>query len=175
MKIFIRVIAVLYILSALTLCTFGQECPTVNLPLALRERNYSGGSCVHATLVSLLRWQGQLKIAADWRKKHSGGEWSHSFHGKLAREDLRYAWCTNGDVKFLEWAISTRRGCGIDVHGGRHMVALVYLDAEWAAILDNNNIHKFIWVPREILIKEWQSGKGWAVAPVYSPAAPLPQ
>jgi len=26
------------------------------------------------------------------------------------------------------------------------MVALVHLDDKWAAILDNNNVEKFIWV-----------------------------
>ncbi len=56
-----------------------------------------------------------------------------------------------------------------------HMVALVHLDAKWAAILDNNNVSKFIWVPRETLIAEWKASYGWAVTPIYTPAAPLPQ
>jgi len=32
------------------------------------------------------------------------------------------------------------------------MVTLVHLDDQWAAILDNNNVSKFIWVPRTALI-----------------------
>jgi hypothetical protein len=59
--------------------------------------------------------------------------------------------------------------------GGAHMVALVHLDDKWAAILDNNNVEKFLWVPRETLIAEWKASYGWAVAPIYTPAAPLPQ
>jgi len=175
MKRIIRASAVACVLLAFALCAYGQEYPTVNVPPALRQRNYSGGSCVHATLISLLRWQGQLGVAKDWRRKYSGGEYPYTFAGKLARENIRYAYTTDGDVKFLEWAIATRRGCGIDIYDGRHMVALVYLDAEWAAILDNNDISEFIWIPRETLITAWQAGKGWAVAPIYSPAAPLPQ
>ncbi len=38
------------------------EYPTVNLPISLRQSNWLGnkneGSCVHATMISLLRWQG---------------------------------------------------------------------------------------------------------------------
>ena len=55
------------------------------------------------------------------------------------------------------------------------MVALVHLDTKWAALLDNNDVSKFIWVPRETLIAEWKASYGWAVVPVYTPAAPLPQ
>ena len=51
----------------------------------------------------------------------------------------------------------------------------VHLDSKWAAILDNNDVSKFIWVPRETLIAEWRASYGWAVVPVYTPAAPLPQ
>ena len=88
---------------------------------------------------------------------------------------IRYAYVTNGDVRFLEWACRTRRGCGITVLGGAHMVALVHLDDKWAAILDNNNVERFIWVPRETLIAEWKASYGWAVTPIYTPTAPLPQ
>jgi hypothetical protein len=82
---------------------------------------------------------------------------------------------TSGDVAFLEWACRTRRGCGIAVKGGKHMVALVHLDSQWAAILDNNNVSKFIWVPRKTLLAEWHASHGWAVVPIYSPSAPVPQ
>ena len=39
----------------------------------------------------------------------------------------------------------------------------------------NNNVERFIWVPRETLIAEWKASYGWAVTPIYTPAAPLPQ
>jgi hypothetical protein len=55
------------------------------------------------------------------------------------------------------------------------MIALVYLDDKWAALLDNNAIENYIWVPRETLIAEWKASLGWAIAPIYTPAAPLPQ
>ncbi len=151
------------------------ERPTVNIPPALRQSNWGGGSCVHACIVSLFRWQARYNTADYWRRTYIGGEKSHLLKLKLDRNGIRYAYVTNGDVRFLEWACSTRRGCAITVLGGKHMVTLVHLDSKWAAILDNNSVSKFIWVPRGSLIAEWKASMGWAVTPVYTPAAPLPQ
>jgi hypothetical protein len=156
-----------------------KERPTVNLPRPMRQSNWLGrqreGSCTWATMISLLRWQ-QRYSTADWiRKNYGDGEWPEDMAQKLDRAKIRYAYVTNGDVKFLEWACKTRRGCGITVMGGAHMVALVYLDDKWAALLDNNAVEKYIWVPRETLIAEWKASYGWAITPIYSPAAPLPQ
>jgi hypothetical protein len=41
------------------------ERPTVNVPVALRQANWTSngsGSCVHATMISLLRWQGRFRM-----------------------------------------------------------------------------------------------------------------
>jgi len=156
------------------------ERPTVNIPLALRQSNWRGprqgeGSCVHACMVSLFRWQARYNTADYWRRSYGDGEMPNGLKYKLDRNGIRYAYVTNGDVSFLEWACSTRRGCAITVLGGRHMVTLVHLDSKWAAILDNNSVSKFIWVPRGSLIAEWKASMGWAVTPVYTPAAPLPR
>ena len=97
-----------------------------------------------------------------------------SYTRQLESAGIRYTQVTNGDVNFLEWACKTRRGCGITVRGGRHMVALVHLDKEWAGILDNNSVDKIKWVPRTALIAEWKASYGWAVVPVYTPSAPMP-
>jgi hypothetical protein len=164
-----------------------KEYPTVNLPLSLRQSNWTmkkgreeEGSCVHATWVSLLRWNGQPDKAAYWRRTYAGGEiaddsWgsTDNFKAKLDREGVRYAYTTSGDVNFLEWACSTRRGAGVTVIGGKHMVALVHFDNEWAGILDNNDVETIHWIPRETFVAEWQNSNGWAVTPVYSPSPPL--
>jgi len=156
-----------------------KERPVVNVPLAMRQSNWLGssreGSCVHASMISLFRWQGRYRTADYWRKTYGNGEWPDDMAAKFDREGIRYAYVENGDVRFLERACRTRRGCGITVMGGAHMVALVHLDDKWAAVLDNNNVSKFIWVPRETLIAEWKASYGWAVTPIYTPAAPLPQ
>jgi len=157
------------------------ERPVVNVPLALRQSNWissdgdGDGSCVHATMISLLRWQGRSHTADYWQRNYGGGECPDDMAAKLDRAGIRYAYVTNGDVRFLEWAIKTRRGCGITVLGGAHFVALVYLDDKQAAILDSNDVSKVRWVSRASLIAEWKASFGWALAPVYSPAAPLPR
>jgi hypothetical protein len=169
----------------LSLCTSSGNSadrpvsPIVNVPMCDRQSNWLGdlgeGSCVHATMVSLFRWQGMYNTAYRWKKTHGNGEWPSNLERQLDDAGIRYTYVTNGDVSFIEWACSTRRGCGITVNGGSHMVVLVHLDAKWSAILDNNDTKRFIWIPRDVLIDEWQRSRGWAVTPVYTPAAPLPR
>jgi len=156
-----------------------QERPVVNPPLKDRQENWRGsrreGSCVWAATITLLRWQGRYNTANRLRQKYGNGEYSEDWAAKMEREGLRYAYVTNGDVRFLEWACRTRRGAGVTVLRGAHMVNLVHLDDEWACLLDNNDTGKYKWVPREMFLAEWRASFGWALTPVYTPAAPLPQ
>ena len=158
--------------------TPAAEIPRISVPSSMRQRNWIGnqgyGSCTHAALITLLRWNGLDKMASTWRRTHGNGEGPWSLSKQLDYGGIRYAYVTNGSVEFLEWAISTRRGCNITVKGGRHMVTLVHLDETHAAVLDNNSPGSFIWMPRNTLISEWKSSMGWAITPCYSPAAPLP-
>ena len=192
-----RILAIMVLLAALTGCDSGIddgrannsvariEYPTVNLPVSLRQQNWRGtlgeGSCVHASLISLFRWQGRYWMANHWRATYGNGEvadesWgrgSNNLRAKLEHEGVRFAYTVDGDVAFLEWACYTRRGCGVTINGGRHMVALVHLDSEWAGLLDNNQVNTIIWVPRDQFISEWHASNSFAVAPVYTPAPPL--
>ena len=151
------------------------ERPTVNLPLSLRQENWGSGSCVHAAIVSLFRWQGRFNMATRWRQVYSGGEDPQGAAEKLDKEGVRYAYTTAGEVKFLEWALRTRRGCGVTVMGGAHFVTLVHLDSKVAILLDNNSIEKYQTVTREAFLAEWRSSNGWALTVLYAPAAPLPR
>ena len=157
---------------------YNIERPIVNPPLALRKSNWIGrqneGSCVHATMISLFWWQHRDNLATRWSTKYDSGESPQGLASKFDKEGVRYAYTVGGDVAFLEWACKTRRGCGITVMGGLHMVALVHLDDKWACILDNNNVAQYKWIPRESLISEWKNSNGWSVAILYTPTAPLP-
>jgi hypothetical protein len=156
-----------------------EERPTVNLPRALRQSNWLGdreeGSCVWATTVSLLRWQGRYNTAEWVRRNYGNGEYPEHWAALAEQAGIRYAMTTEGDEAFLEWACKTRRGAGVTVMGGAHMVALVHLDDRWAALLDNNAPSRYIWVPREMFLAEWRASHGWALTPVYAPCSPLPQ
>src|SRR5205085_10690425 len=87
------------------------EIPTVNIPRALRQRNYEGkklyrdedgrwqgeGSCAHATMISLFPSQGRHNMADAWRKTYDRGETQDATVGdpqcnladKLDREKVR--------------------------------------------------------------------------------------
>jgi hypothetical protein len=154
------------------------EIPTVNLPVNLRQSNWGGGSCVHATLVSLFRWQGRYAMADYWRKTYSDGEYADKLAEKLDKEDVRYAYI-NGkyDVDFLEWACETRRGCGVTVTGknpGDHFVLLCDLTDTDAYIMDNNSTQKYKVIPRDEFLTDWKRSGSWAMTVLYAPAAPLP-
>ena len=156
------------------------EHPVVNLPKSLWQANWSkGGSCVHASLVSLLRWQGECKLADRWRRTHSGGERWYTMAGEMDDGGIPYALHTSGDPAFLEWAIATRRGAAIQIKNNPrsksyHMITLVDLTENYACILDNNDTRRVKWIDRDALVTNWQRSMGWAFTPVYSPAAPMP-
>jgi hypothetical protein len=149
------------------------ERPTMNLPHELRCPNWGGGSCVHASTVMLLRWQGQSEVADWWRSHYQGGEYAQRLNQRLAAAHIRYAYTTKGDVEFLDWALRTRRGAGVTFWPG-HAVNLVHLDAEWAGLLDNNRLQQVIWIPRAEFISRWRGYGGWGWTVVYTPPPPLP-
>ncbi len=150
-----------------------RETPTVNLPASLRQSNYDGGSCGHAALISLLRWQNKSELAAYWRRTYSGGVSSDEMPGYLDRANIPYAQTFNEkNVAFLEWACRTRRGTVVSCHGGRHAVCLVYLDSKVAGILDNNETEKIKWISRQQFLDDWFDSYSWAFTPVFSPVPP---
>lgn len=157
------------------------ESQIVDVPAALRQRNWTSGwgqgSCVHATLINLLRWQGQKQLAASWANAYSGGEGPDGLSDKAASNGLKLVQTQNGDVSFLEWAVRTRRGAGVTVQNASHMVALVGLDAKEALILDPNAPESIQHWARDRFLNEWRSGRGggWAVTPIAgSPLPPKP-
>ncbi len=65
-----------------------REEPVVNLPRSMREWNWGGGSCVHASTVMVFRWSGNYALADYWRKNYSGGESYNGLVGKLNRNKI---------------------------------------------------------------------------------------
>lgn len=158
---------------------YGQEYPTVNLPYALRQENWpgaeGGGSCVHASTISLLRWQGQYALADWWKANYDSGEYASRMVLRLTQAGVAFAETTKGDPAFLDICLKTRRGANVVVRGGAHMVTLVHFDAKYAGILDNNYPEKITWYYRKDFIEHWQKSGGWAFTLWYSPAPPIPR
>ncbi len=153
--------------------------PIVDVPQDYRQANWLGsmrqGSCTIASTCTLLRWQNRIHMADYYRKTYGDGQSPNSINAKFDKDGVRYAETLTGDVKFLEWAMRTRRGANVVWMNGRHMLTLVHLDKDQAAILDNNAIDKVQWMPRERFLAEWRASGGWATTPVYTPMAPTPK
>ena len=115
-----RVFSVLVLLASVAGCevqgnlgaSAPKERPTVNVPAALRQSNWRGpqgqGSCVHASMISLFRWQYRLKTADYWRRAYGDGEYPEDLAAKFDHEGIRYAYVTNGDVR--SWNGRAARG-----------------------------------------------------------------
>lgn len=65
-----------------------MEQPVVKLPRELREWNWGGGSCVHASTVMVLRWSNNMELADWWRKTYSGGESYGGLTSKLTKNKV---------------------------------------------------------------------------------------
>jgi ABC-type bacteriocin/lantibiotic exporter with double-glycine peptidase domain len=154
-----------------------KERPIVNVPHVLRQENWRGnrgsGSCVYASFISLLRWQGQYVLANTIKQKYGDGQNYDGMVAVLERENIRWSGTVGkGDVAFLEWCHRTRRGA-IVTWSPRHVVSLVHFDDKWAGILDNNEVDRIKWIPRNEFVKEWIYRGSWAMTPIYTPPPPL--
>lgn len=151
-----------------------QEFPCVNLPRELREWNWGGGSCVHASTVMQFRWTNMLDLAKWWRETYAGGESYNGLTSKLQRAQINYYSTASGEVEVLERCHRERRGAVIFYYPN-HSILLVHFDHERAIVLDNNRIDAFIEIPRETFVKNWRGYGGVAIVPeIGAPAPPLP-
>jgi hypothetical protein len=150
----------------------------IDLPARWRRHNWIGnrgeGSCVHASLVHLLHWQGRHELADWWQKRYANGETANGLAAKLEAAGVRFAETRDGEESFLEWAIRTRRGAAVVVQSGAHMVNLVGLDRRVAQILDSNAPDRIQEIPRADFLREWKASGGWGVTPVGVPTPPSP-
>lgn len=149
--------------------------PPVDLPYELRMKNYSGGSCVHASTESVMRWQGMPELADWWRATYGGGESSGGLISKCNKAGIRFAYTTEGDVGFLDWVHRTKRGATIFYKPSHSINFYGWTpDGRQAILLDNNHTQEHEYVERETFIKKWKGFGGFALTPVYSPAPPRP-
>ena len=161
----------------------------MKLPPQYRTRNWGGGSCVHASCVSLLRWNGLMELADWWRRTYSGGEYDTRLVQRLEAAGVRYAFAYGGDdanrdgrddgEEFLRWCIRTRRGAGI-FYKPQHSINLVGMDTRYAYLLDNNatdypeRTGSYEKVPLATFFRAWHGFGGFAWTLVYDPPPEAP-
>jgi len=155
----------------------------MNLPPEMRTQNWGGGSCVHASTVSLLRWQGQDQMADWWRNEYSGGEGSDRLVQRMDAAGVKYAHTgglsVDGKRAFLKECCDKRLGAGI-FYKPNHAINLVGMDDQYAYLLDNNattyaerNGH-YERVELNEFFRRWEGygSFGWTLA--YVPPPPVP-
>ncbi|MDQ3288935.1 MAG: hypothetical protein M3Q42_11895 [Pseudomonadota bacterium] len=150
------------------------ETPVANLTRELREWNWGGGSCVHASNVMHLRWHNQLELAKWWRSTYAGGESYNGLTSKLRRAGVPFYDTAAGDVAVLERCTRERRGAVIFYYPN-HSIWFVGFEGDKAYVLDNNRIEAFIEIPKDEFIRNWKGYGGVAIVPeVGAPRPPLP-
>lgn len=152
------------------------EVPAMNLPLELRQENWGTGSCVHASTISVLRWQGAYKLADWWRGAYEGGETATGIEEKLTRAKVRFYSTHKYDPAVLEYASKSRRGA-IIWYFPNHCVTFIGFytknGKEHALLLDNNRVKNWISIEKQAFLKAWEGFGGFALCPLGDPPPPI--
>ena len=168
----------------------------IDLPDADLQPNSGGtdgaGLCVFASLQMAARWGGidELADLFSWMKSQRGGGWPEKVDRVLTARAPRLkeagGWINyeGSDPTILDAALRTNRPVCVTYGYGElyanktigHMVLLVHLDANLAAIRDNNDVNHTTWMSRAEFLKRWKhpSGKGWCVILITPPPPPVP-
>lgn len=161
----------------------GKAYVVCDLPPDLRTANVGGsdgaGLCVFTSIGHAARWQNEKRLwwfQRDMRQERGGG-WPEKVESMVDKygKDTPYIQYIGSDPAVLELALKTGRMPCI-TYGPAHMVNLVYLDADWFCVLDNNAIgaNELRWHRREEGLSLWrQNGQGWMVC-LLAPRPPSP-
>lgn len=157
------------------------EVPNANLPPDMHQKNWvdrgGAGSCVHASTVYALRWQGADELAEWWRRNHAGGETARTITNQYAQAGVKFCATFDGDPNFLDWVSSTRRAA---IFWWKPYHCCTFLG--WSnvdgkvvgVVADNNRPGVYEYHDRETLIRKWRGYGGFAAVPmVGSPHSPL--
>lgn len=139
-----------------------------------RVKNYSGGSCVHASMATVLKWQHLESQADAWIKKYSGAESSKGLISKANANGIRVAYTLQADPTFLQWCSDTDRGAVIFYYTD-HCVTFAGYKDNVAILIDNNTTDRLTQIPKDQFLKNWKAYGGFALTPVYSPTPPGPK
>lgn len=163
----------------------------IDLPASQHVKNFGApldnkGLCVFASMTMAARWHNVRPLFDVIHKIDRGGGWPDKVDGvfKKYAPHLRYVQYQGTDPAMLDKALSEGRpACVTYGYGERyrmqtiyHMVMLVHLDSEWAAILDNNYTGTYEWMPRQEFLRRWvhPSGTGWAYVMLAPTPPPVP-
>ena len=148
-----------------------ESLPYIDIPMEFRVNNYAGGSCVFASMATLLHHQGEHEMANWLTASYRGGEYSSRLHRRLDAANLRYAFIMDGDLAWLEKCCRLRLGAIVN-WPSNHMVTCVGVDDKNVYLIDNNSTSRITVRSRAEFQRAWT---GWATTLVYCPPAPEPK
>ena len=148
------------------------------IPDHYRYHNYirnREGSCVHASLATIMMYLDHAELANAWTDAFGGGELPNGLHKKLDESGIVYDSTTSGEELFLDSCMEVNQPCIVSFKTA-HMCLLVGLDPnylwtgdQWiinprpkAYVIDPNNPHKVESFSRSAFIGNWRSNGGWA-------------
>lgn len=163
----------------------------IDLPVPQHVRNFGApadgkGLCVFASMDMAARWHNIKELVDVIHKVKEGGGWPEKVDDVLKQlaPTTKYVQYEGVDPAILDKALSEDRPvCVTYGYGERygmktiyHMVILVHLDGQNAAILDNNFPGTYEWMPRAEFLRRWvhPGGKGWAYVLLAPPPPPVP-
>lgn len=155
-----------------------RRVESARIPVELRQRNYLDrnwqGSCVHASAITMLRWHGQYKAAAWWRRNGFGPAYTVATVSRMCRElELEYLCEKNGSSAFLEWVSRTRRAAVLHYQKG-HTTTFVGFRGGQAIIIDNRWPATEVRIPKQQFLRSWRYYGGNAITLVAAPPPPKP-
>ena len=141
-----------------------------DIPEEFREPNYGvRGSCVFASLITSLRWQGQHELATWIREVYSEGEYSERLIRRCDAAGIRFSYTDTGSMEWLTWATRNRL-CPLVFYYDSHCVNVVDANDTTVTLLDNNTTWKYNYIPRQEFEQKWlQRYGGFSLSPIYSP------
>ncbi|SIO37582.1 hypothetical protein SAMN05444166_4202 [Singulisphaera sp. GP187] len=163
----------------------------IDLPVPQHIKNFGApadglGLCVFASMSMAARWHHVRELQNVIHKIQEGGGYPEKVDRvfKQFAPKLDYVQYEGTDPSILDKALSEGRMPGVTLGYGEryqmqtihHMVDLVHLDANWAAVLDNNFPGTYEWMSRKEFLKRWihPSGKGWAYVMLVPGPPPIP-
>lgn len=175
----------------------GGNRAVCDLPTSQHMRNTGGsdgaGLCVFTSIEMSSRWQNVSELMGfqQWMTQRPGGGWPEKLDQMITEfarskgvSSPRYIQHTGGDERILDLAIQTDRMPCV-TYAGRddfyrhriaHMVCLAHLDADKAAIIDNNRPGVWVWMTRQDFLTRWRDMQGgWAVVLLNPPPPPHPE
>lgn len=177
----------------------GETEVQVDFPVAQRTKNVGGsdgaGLCVFSSIGHAARWQNEhvLFDFQKWMRQHPGGGYPSKVDQMMERlckekgvPKPDYINYEGGDLAVLRAALESGRMPSVTYNGRdphysgtiAHMVNIVYLDDQWAAVLDNNFVgdQELVWLsPDEFKQRYTGGGGGWAVILLANAPPPPPK